>query len=673
MSYSSTGLLALILHLLINRLPLKFQKNTDVLFNRNQDEVSRYRSFLWVVTLYYISDILWGILYEHHDVDALFPFLYSVTVFYFIFMFMSLLMWLRYIAAYLDKRHRKSRILLCTVWVMFIAGLIYLMVNRFHPVIFSFNEHHEYVAESGRHIAYMLQGVIYFVTSLYLLINASKATGKEKTRYVAVALSCLIIEVFQILQIVDAFMPYYAIGLLIGTAVIHSFVQEGEKQEIATYDNIARSLAADYEAIYYIDIKTGEFREYSASKEYASLNVPSEGKDFYKETRANVVRYAHPDDVEFAKSLYYKKTMLKNLQGKKSFSYKYRIMVGGTARFFRFTVMMADKGKHFLLFVKDIDEEITAESVRLENQKNSVTFTQIAESLAYNYDELYYVDMKGGDYISYESNDRQGKLRIRQIGDDFFGEAVNNIEKIVHKNDRDAVADFINKDNLISAFERKKGTSIDYRLIQDGQTGYYRLLARKASDNAHFILCVENINDEIAKEKNALRVLNNEKKLARRDELTGVKNKTAYKELERSVQANIDNGMDYLPFALLVADANNLKKINDTEGHVAGDEYIKASANLLKDIFSNSPVFRVGGDEFVVFLRADDYIERKVLVDKLHNVVLENQKNGSGPVLAAGVSEYIPGEDSLVTDIFDRADRNMYENKQKLKERVSIR
>ena len=37
MSYSSTGLLALILHLLINRLPLKFQKNTDVLFNRNQD------------------------------------------------------------------------------------------------------------------------------------------------------------------------------------------------------------------------------------------------------------------------------------------------------------------------------------------------------------------------------------------------------------------------------------------------------------------------------------------------------------------------------------------------------------------------------------------------------------------------------------------------------------
>ena len=667
MSYSGTGLLALIIHLLINRLPLKFQKNTDVLFNRNQDEVSRYKSFLWVVTLYYISDILWGILYEHHDVDALFPFLYFVTVLYFIFMFMSLLMWLRYIAAYLDKRHRKSRILLCTVWVMFIAGLIYLMVNCFHPVIFSFNEHHEYVAESGRHIAYMLQCVIYFVTSLYLLINASKATGKEKTRYVAVALSCLIIEVFQILQIVDAFMPYYAIGLLIGTAVIHSFVQEGEKREIAAYDNIARSLAADYEAIYYIDIKTGEFREYSASKEYASLNVPSEGEDFYKETRANVERYAHPDDVEFAKSLYYKKTMLKNLQGKKSFSYKYRIMVGGTARFFRFTVMMADKGKHFLLFVKDIDEEITAESVRLENQKNSVTFTQIAESLAYNYDELYYVDMKGGEYISYESNDRQGKLRIRQIGDDFFGEAVNNIEKIVHKNDRDAVADFINKDNLISAFERKKGTSIDYRLIQDGQTGYYRLLARKASDNAHFILCVENINDEIAKEKNALRVLNNEKKLARRDELTGVKNKTAYKELERSVQANIDNGMDYLPFALLVADANNLKKINDTEGHVAGDEYIKASANLLKGIFSNSPVFRVGGDEFVVFLRANDYIERKVLVDKLHNVVLENQKNGSGPVLAAGVSEYIPGEDSLVTDIFDRADRNMYENKQKLK------
>ncbi|MCR5210908.1 MAG: GGDEF domain-containing protein, partial [Lachnospiraceae bacterium] len=644
MGYSCTGLLALILHLLINRLPLKTPKHLAGMYLRRLDELSRYRQFLCMVILYYISDILWGILYEHHDIDVLFPFLYADTVFYFTFMLLSMLMWIRYIVAYLDKRHRRSRIVLSVVWIIFILGLVYLMINLFYPVIFSFNDLHEYIPESGRHILYILQIIIYLITSIYLLVIATRAKGKEKVRYFAVALSTVIIEIFQILQILDPFKPFYAVGLLIGTCVIHSFVQAGERQEKDAYDNIARSLAEDYEAIYYIDIDTGEYNEYSTSDEYDSMNVPSEGKDFYAETRANAERYAHPDDREFAKSLYYKETMLKNLEGRKSFSYKYRIMVGGAAKYFRFTVMKTDQDRHFLLYEKNVDEEITAETVRLENHKKSVTFSQIAESLAYNYDVIYYVNHVSGEYVSYECGKGGGVLKIRQAGNDFFKEVMVNIGKIVHKNDRDIVEGFLNKDQLLSTLKRKKECFLDYRLVMDKRSQYYRMSAHKTSDDTHFIICVENINDEVRKEKKALKALNTEKELARRDELTGVKNKTAYIELEKSVQSNIDNGMDYLPFAIIVSDANDLKKINDTEGHMAGDGYIKASAGLLSEIFKNCPVFRIGGDEFVVFLRGNDYINRQTLMDKLYSIVLENKANDSGPVLAAGMSEFVPGE-----------------------------
>ena len=161
--------------------------------------------------------------------------------------------------------------------------------------------------------------------------------------------------------------------------------------------------------------------------------------------------------------------------------------------------------------------------------------------------------------------------------------------------------------------------------------------------------------------------LKNEKELARRDELTGVKNKTAYLELEESAQGNIDNGMDYLTFGLVVCDANNLKKINDTLGHAAGDEYIKASARLLSDIFAQSTVFRVGGDEFVVFLRGNDYAMRNELMGKLRSRVLDNLKSKTGVILASGMSEYKPECDNLVSDIFERADKEMYEEKQRLK------
>ena len=91
---------------------------------------------------------------------------------------------------------------------------------------------------------------------------------------------------------------------------------------------------------------------------------------------------------------------------------------------------------------------------------------------------------------------------------------------------------------------------------------------------------------------------------------------------------------------------------------------------MLCDIFVHSPVFRVGGDEFVVFLRGSDYTSRLELMEKLRNQVLENKKSGNGPVLASGLAEYNPDSDSRVTEVLDRADREMYEDKQRLKELV---
>ena len=505
------------------------------------------------------------------------------------------------------------------------------------------------------------------MTSTYMIHIARRSSGAERVRYSAVGLTCLVMELFLILQILDPSYPFYAMGLSVGICVVHSFVEASEKKEKEIYDHIARGLAEDYEAMYYINIETGEYREFATSKEYESMNVPVEGRDFYAETIANVDKYVHPDDREFAAGLYNKETMLKNLEGRKSYSYKYRIMLNGNPRYFRFTVMRAVDDRHFVLYEKDIDDEITAETIRLENQKKHITFSQIAESLASNYDVIYYVDAKDSDFVSFECKNIYGQLDMKKSGDDFYAEVRKDIPVIVHKNDRDPVQEFLDRDHMISALKNSKECSIDYRIMSGRRAHYVRMTARKTGDGTHFIIGIENIDAEVKKEKQHLKALNTEKELARRDELTGVKNKTAYIELEKSVQSNIDNGMDYLPFAIVICDANNLKRINDSEGHAAGDEYIKESAMLLCEIFDHSPVFRVGGDEFVVFLRGSDYSNRAELMSRLYGQVRENLRSGSGPILAAGMAEYVPETDSLVSEIFDRADREMYEDKQKLK------
>ena len=667
MSYSIIGILALILNLILNHEAFKHFKFRSKDQDPKQQTVIRYSQFLTVANCYFVADIAWGLLYNYHYMDSVYPALYLDCLLYFLFMFATMLAWMRYIVAYLEIKGYESKLFLSVVWAMFLLGLVYLLINHFHPFIFSFNEKHEYVTEPGRHIAFILQIAFYIAITIYMFYIAHKSIGRNKIRYIAVGFTCLVMILFLIFQILNQMYPSYAIGLIIGICVIHSFVEASEMKEKEIYDHIATSLAEAYEVIYYIDIKTGEYHEFSASQRYDSMNIPEEGRNFFEDAKVNINKYVHPDNRDFAQTLYRKETILKNLDERKSYSYKYKMLINGQPRHYQYTVLRAHDDKHFVLYGKDIDDEITAENIRLENQKNHVTFTQIAETLAVNYDVIYYVDAEDSSYISYECRNIYGQLEVQNSGDDFFADSQTDISNIVERSDRDLVLAFINKDHITTTLMNQKSCSIDYRVVAFNKTHYVRMTVQKTANGSHYIIGIENIDTEVQKEKQHLKALTVERELARRDELTGIKNKIAYTELEKSVQANIDNGMDYLPFGLVVCDTNDLKSVNDTKGHVAGDEYIKKSAKLLCDIFVHSPVFRVGGDEFVVFLRGDDFSNRDKLMKSLRSQVQGNLKIGKGPILASGMAEYTPETDCLVSEIFDRADKEMYKNKQKLK------
>ena len=120
-------------------------------------------------------------------------------------------------------------------------------------------------------------------------------------------------------------------------------------------------------------------------------------------------------------------------------------------------------------------------------------------------------------------------------------------------------------------------------------------------------------------------------------------------------------------FALAVCDVNGLKYVNDSYGHKAGDEYLKSGSRLICETFQHSPVYRYGGDEFIAVLRGRDYANRHALLEQMEKKNRESAFNGE-EVVACGLSEYIPGTDQCMENVFERADAAMYENKKKLKE-----
>ena len=147
--------------------------------------------------------------------------------------------------------------------------------------------------------------------------------------------------------------------------------------------------------------------------------------------------------------------------------------------------------------------------------------------------------------------------------------------------------------------------------------------------------------------------------------MTGVKNKRAYVHAVIELDEQIKDSQNE-PFAVVVCDVNGLKQVNDTQGHKAGDEFIRKACSVICNTFKHSPVFRIGGDEFAVILKNQDYQNRTALMQQLADV-LEEQKQNHLLLLAAGFSEFQPEKDIRVQDVFERADSLMYLNKKQCK------
>ena len=177
----------------------------------------------------------------------------------------------------------------------------------------------------------------------------------------------------------------------------------------------------------------------------------------------------------------------------------------------------------------------------------------------------------------------------------------------------------------------------------------------------------ESQNREIAQ----LKEIKSAKKLAYIDPLTGVKNKHAFVELENKVDEMI-RLKKINEFSLCVFDLNDLKIINDTQGHEMGDRYIIKSCELIKEHFPDTEVYRYGGDEFVILLEGEAYEKRFERVEAF-NQVIDSHNGVDNIVIALGISDYIPGKDNTLRSIFLRADEKMYARKRRLKELSNIK
>ena len=158
--------------------------------------------------------------------------------------------------------------------------------------------------------------------------------------------------------------------------------------------------------------------------------------------------------------------------------------------------------------------------------------------------------------------------------------------------------------------------------------------------------------------------------LAVKDSLTGVRNKTAYDHEVTLLEKDLADGFN--EFGLAMVDLNFLKKTNDTYGHEKGNISIRRLCMIVCEVFEHSPVFRIGGDEFIVILKNRDYrnVDRLIMEFFGHLAKLQNDDtlNPWEQISAAiGYAKFDKKEDKTVEDVFKKADKAMYECKAEMK------
>ncbi|MFT3849460.1 MAG: GGDEF domain-containing protein [Propionivibrio sp.] len=173
----------------------------------------------------------------------------------------------------------------------------------------------------------------------------------------------------------------------------------------------------------------------------------------------------------------------------------------------------------------------------------------------------------------------------------------------------------------------------------------------------------------LSDQKAQTRFLKEREQLLYTDVLTGFHNRNYFSHNSEALQKG------GYPQAILVADLNNLKRVNDAYGHAAGDALLRLFASYIRELFPEGDAFRIGGDEFIILL---DRTSKEAAVKAIEALQSSCQACGhtvkDGQVIypSAAMGYAIRNHDQeRLDDLIARADERMYQAKARMKKRRS--
>ncbi|WP_029201844.1 sensor domain-containing diguanylate cyclase [Oribacterium sp. NK2B42] len=202
--------------------------------------------------------------------------------------------------------------------------------------------------------------------------------------------------------------------------------------------------------------------------------------------------------------------------------------------------------------------------------------------------------------------------------------------------------------------------ALDFR--QEDEIGVlYNSFVSNLKESLYYMSNFNKAKDEIVEKENEIEKISQK---TYTDGLTPAKNKAAFLDDEIVYDIKIKNGLKDI--ATVMVDINNLKYVNDTFGHDVGDKYILGCYDIIQDTYKNSPIYRMGGDEFLIVLTEKDCEDRDQLFEDIntkYQQCYDNEEKEPYERYTASVGMAVYNDGDEFQDIIKRADKHMYERK----------
>ncbi len=249
----------------------------------------------------------------------------------------------------------------------------------------------------------------------------------------------------------------------IAVAVAVLFISNPNEE--ATYVDIARALAADYYNIYVVDLETDKFVEYSSLIGGQEMAMERHGDDFFESSRRDAHRiYEEDRDIFFA--AFSKEQIVQALDAQGVYTATYRLVDTGVPVYVNMKVTRMQPGSSkIILGISIIDAQMKQKKHYEDLQKERAMLVRVM-ALSDGYLSLFTVNPETGKFIEYTRS--YATLGTPKEGDDFFGQSIENVPKVLYPDDQAGFLARFSKENILREIREKGSFTIQYRLMMDG-------------------------------------------------------------------------------------------------------------------------------------------------------------------------------------------------------------